>query len=183
MSHRLVDEDLTARGLRDAEALAERLRPEQPAYAVLACSPLLPRPAYRRDPGSRLGSGIDLELEDLREVDVGDLDGRTDPDAWSIYRGSSRHGAAATSSPFPGRRGRDELAARLRRALAAVGPGRGPRRALVVAHGANLRAALPLLTGLPDPATDLATGGIARLTVTLGVPVEATSVELLRWGG
>jgi broad specificity phosphatase PhoE len=40
--------------------------------------------------------------------------------------------------------------------------------AIVIAHGASIRAALPTLTGQPDPGADLATGAVARLSVTRG---------------
>ena len=50
----------------------------------------------------------------------------------------------------------------------------------MVAHGANLRAALPCLAGEPDPGADLPTGGVAGLEVHHGgFPV----VRLVSWPG
>ncbi|MGA8460693.1 MAG: hypothetical protein WB800_35220, partial [Streptosporangiaceae bacterium] len=69
---------------------------------------------------------------------------------------------------------------RLLRALTAVARSAAAERALVVAHGANLRAALPCLAGEPDPGTDLPTGGVAALHVRpSGLPV----VRLVSWPG
>jgi broad specificity phosphatase PhoE len=55
-----------------------------------------------------------------------------------------------------------------------------PQDAIVVAHGASIRSALPALTGQPDPGADLATGGLARLVVTPGSG-SAVDVALAAW--
>lgn len=51
---------------------------------------------------------------------------------------------------------------------------------MVVAHGANLRAALPGLTGLPDPGKDLGTGQFAELEVG-NSGVGSPHIRLLTW--
>ena len=71
--------------------------------------------------------------------------------------------------------------ARLRCTLGRVADTAGQGPALVVAHGANLRAALPALTATPDPGEDLRTGDIAQLDVTLASP-ETLAIRLLSWG-
>jgi broad specificity phosphatase PhoE len=71
--------------------------------------------------------------------------------------------------------------ARLRRALGRVADTAGPGPALVVGHGANLRAALPALTATPEPGEDLRTGGTAQLEVIPAAP-EALAIRLLSWG-
>src|SRR5258708_6975294 len=63
---------------------------------------------------------------------------------------------------FPAGESGCELATRIGRALRAVADEAGAEHAVVVAHGASIRAAVPALTGQPEPGTDLATGGVAR---------------------
>ena len=90
--------------------------------------------------------------------------------------------AGDTGARFPGGEDCQELCARLRRALAAVSSKAGDATSLVVAHGANLRAALPGLTGDPDPGVDLPTGGVAAMRVDPGHLLDA-SVQRLSWPG
>jgi broad specificity phosphatase PhoE len=56
----------------------------------------------------------------------------------------------------------------------------GTEDAVVVAHGASIRAAAPALTGQPDPGADLATGGLARFVVTPGSG-SAIDAALAAW--
>ncbi len=180
-SHRAVDPDLTDRGVREAHALAERLS-GGPAPAVLACSPLRRTRRTAQIVADRLGIPLAEVIEDLREVDVGALDGRGDPASWRVYGtilAAWSHGDL--DARFPGGEDGTELAARLRRALTQVAALAGPGAAVVVAHGANLRAAVPPLTGAPDPGVDLDTGGIARLHVHPGATPGTTLVELRSW--
>ena len=122
-----------------------------------------------------------MELDDLREVNVGELDGRSDAQAWEIYTAVlAAWRAGDTHARFPGGENRDELCARLLRALTAVARSAAAERALVVAHGANLRAALPCLAGEPDPGADLPTGGVAALHVR---PGGFPMVRLVSWPG
>jgi broad specificity phosphatase PhoE len=218
LSYRVFDGDLTDVGRRQARELGERLavRAAGPVR-LLACSPLRRARQTADIVGQRLGLPVAMELDDLREVNVGELDGRSDAQAWEIYTAvlaAWRAGiytavlaawrAGDTRARFPDGENRDELCARLLRALtevarsAAAGhppvladsavPEGSPvpadsaaaERSLVVAHGANLRAALPCLAGEPDPGADLPTGGVAALQVHPGgFPV----VRLVSWPG
>lgn len=84
------------------------------------------------------------ELDELREVNVGDLDGRSDAQAWVIYDSvltDWRHGKPARR--FPGGENNHELEQRLAKALGHIAGHTSGRTAVVVAHGANVRAALP----------------------------------------
>jgi broad specificity phosphatase PhoE len=130
-------------------------------------------------------------------VNVGDLDGRNDAQAWEIYTAVLAAWRAGDSQArFPGGENRDELCTRLLRALTAVAraaeagrsrasvrTGVGEGRSLVVAHGANLRAALPCLAGERDPGADLPTGGLATLHVDLAGPADHPVVRLVSWAG
>ncbi len=171
-SYRVFDGDLTETGREQALRLADRLAGQAgEPVRLLACSPLRRARQTADIIGRRLGLPVALELEDLREVNVGALDGRSDPEDWDTYTRvlrAWRAGEAGTR--FPGGEDRDELCARLGRALAAVARRAGEVTSLVVAHGANLRAAVPGLAGEPDPGADLPTGSVAALWVDPGRP-------------
>lgn len=180
-SHRIFDGDLTGTGRQQAEALGGHLAAMGGARAgALICSPLRRARQTAQIIGSRLGLPIACELEDLRELDVGALDGRSDAAAWDIYAmvlAAWRQGD--TQARFPGGESRDELCARLRRALATAARASPAAATLIVAHGASLRAALPGLTGRPDPGSDMPTGTVASLHVDTCGPAPA--IGLLRW--
>jgi broad specificity phosphatase PhoE len=193
LSYRVFDGDLTDAGRGQARDLGERLAGAGGGdrIGLLVCSPLRRARQTAEIVGQRLGLPVAMELDDLREVNVGDLDGRSDPRAWEIYaRLLAAWRAGDASARFPGGENRDELCARLLRALTvvtsiatgAVADGAAPGRSLVVAHGANLRAALPGLTGGADPGADLPTGAIAALRVTPGAQA-GPPVRLTSWPG
>jgi len=171
-SYRVFDGDLTETGREQAQRLADRLAGQAgDPVRLLACSPLRRARQTADIVGRRLGLPVALELEDLREVNVGALDGRSDPEAWDTYTRvlrAWREGEAGAR--FPGGEDRDELCARLGRALATVARRAGEVTSLVVAHGASLRAAVPGLAGEPDPGADLPTGSVAALRVDPGRP-------------
>jgi broad specificity phosphatase PhoE len=180
-SHRIFDGDLTATGRRQAEALAAELAVRRGGpVGALVCSPLRRARQTAQIIGGRLGLTIACELEDLRELDVGALDGRSDSAAWEIYAAvlaAWRQGD--TQARFPGGENRDELCTRLRLALVTTARASPAEVTLMIAHGASLRAAIPGLTDRPDPGTDMPTGTIARLHVgTLG---PAPAIRLLSW--
>src|SRR5580692_9913654 len=194
LSYRVFDGDLTDVGRGQARELGERLAAADAGQVqLLACSPLRRARQTAEIVGRRLGLPVAMELDDLREVNVGDLDGRSDARAWEIYAAVLEAWRAGdTQARFPGGENRDELCARLRWALTAVArgaaAGRSPAvahggedgRSLVVAHGANLRAALPCLAGEPDPGADLPTGAVAALHVH---PGGSPVVRLVSWPG
>jgi probable phosphoglycerate mutase len=180
-SYRIFDGDLTDRGVRQAEQLAAALQADGHHYGLLVSSPLRRAHQTAQIVSARLGLPIWAELEDLREVNVGDLDGRSDDTAWHIYDevlGEWRSGQLAHR--FPGGESGHELAARTGRALRVIAERAGTDDAVVVAHGASIRAALPILTGQPDPGADLPTGAVASLTVAIG-PGSAASIALVAW--
>ena len=152
-SYRVFDGDLTGTGRQQAANLARRLADGAgEPVGLLACSPLRRARQTAEIVGHRLGLAVALELEDLREVNVGELDGRSDEEAWDTYaRVIAAWKAGETEVRFPGGEDCAELCARLRRALAAAARSAGDRRSLLVAHGANLRAALPGLAGRAGP--------------------------------
>jgi broad specificity phosphatase PhoE len=194
LSYRVFDGDLTDVGRGQARELGRRLAAGGgDPIGLLACSPLRRARQTADIVGQRLGLPVAMELDDLREVNVGELDGRSDARAWEIYAAVlAAWRAGDTQARFPGGENRDELCARLRRALTAVaqvavggrsrvaahGAVAGP--SLIVAHGANLRAALPCLAGEPDPGADLPTGAVAALHVR---PGGSPVARLVSWPG
>jgi broad specificity phosphatase PhoE len=179
-SYRSFDGDLTELGRRQAHQLGEHLAIEDRPYTLLAASPLRRAVQTAEIVAGHLGIDIGTTSDDLRELNVGDLDGRNDQEAWTTYNAvlqSWRGGDLAAR--FPGGEDCHELVSRLRAALTKIVTDAGDGPALVIAHGANLRAALTTMTGTPDPGTDLSTGSLARLTVT--THDGATTVELHDW--
>lgn len=180
-SHRVFDGDLTDIGRQQAEELAARLA-TSPAGRIgqLISSPLRRARHTAQIISDRLGLPIAYELDDLRELNVGELDGRSDPAAWETYAAVlTAWQEGRTWARFPGGEDRGELCARLRRALATVARTSAGSASLIVAHGANLRAALPGLAGAPDPGTDIPTGAVATLRVD--TDGQALAVRLLTW--
>jgi broad specificity phosphatase PhoE len=145
-SYRVFDGDLTDAGRQEAQELADRLAGNAgEPIGLLACSPLRRARQTAEIIARRLGLAVTMELDDLREINVGGLDGRSDERGWDTYaRVLAAWRAGETEVRFPGGEDCAELCARLRRALAAAARSAGDRRSLLVAHGANLRAALPM---------------------------------------
>lgn len=180
-SYRVFDGDLTDRGIAQAGQLAGALRAAGYGYGLLVCSPLRRARQTAGIISARLQLPVAAELEDLREVNVGDLDGRNDDRAWQAYEATlARWRSGELGQRFPGGESGDELATRIGRALRVIARWAGAEDAIVVAHGASIRAAVPALTGQPDPGADLATGGLARFVVTPGSG-SATDVALAAW--
>ncbi len=168
-SYRVFDGDLTSRGMTQAQHLADRLHAATDRYGLLVCSPLRRARQTAQIVSDRLGLPVAAELDDLREVNVGELDGRADAAAWQVYHATlTAWRSGQLSQRFPGGESGAELAARTRRALLGIAAKAAGADALVIAHGASIRAAVPALTGQPDPGRDLATGAVARLSVTSG---------------
>lgn len=181
LSYRVFDGDLTDRGIAQAQRLADRLHAATDRYGLLVCSPLRRARQTAEIVSARLGLPVGAELEDLREVNVGEMDGQADDSAWRVYKAIlAAWRSGQLSQRFPGGESGYELAARTRRALASIAAQAGGMDAAVIAHGASIRAAVPVLTGQPDPGRDLATGDVARFSVTCGHGM-AVQIALTTW--
>jgi broad specificity phosphatase PhoE len=177
-SFRVYDESLTERGCQQARDLATRLA-AGPAPDRIVCSPLRRAAETAAILAEALGTTDVTADENLREVNVGSLDGRNDARSWDTYNrvlDAWRHGDYTAS--FPDGEDCTELATRLRAAFTAM-TWPGDDQVLAVAHGANIRAALPLLATVRDPGHDLPTGGTARFRTA---PADAgVRLRLVSW--
>lgn len=183
LSHRVVDHPLTARGVEQASAVARYLGPLVSDGPVF-CSPLRRARQTAGPIAERIGARVVVD-ERLREVNVGILDGRCDPEAWAAYTGTHRAWRAGEGDRrFPGGESAGELTTRLRAAFADIVRAAEGTAAVVVGHGGILRAGLPGLC--PDLTPQALPADVANCSVTeLMLCADATRGvvgELLRWG-
>jgi broad specificity phosphatase PhoE len=164
LSHKVIDYPLTGLGVTQATTLARRLARQD--LAAIYASPL--RRAIQTAEIIARPTGSDVVIvEELRELNVGDLDGRSDEEAWAVHdQVLADWQAGSHGSAFPG--GEDyyqaaaRLAAGLRNALRHPDGG----RVLFIGHGAILRATIAAICpGCQRPATDLRNCGVAELAL------------------
>lgn len=101
----VCDESLTGRGCRQARDLAAQLA-AGPAPDRIVCSPLRRAAETAAILAEALGTADVTADENLREVNIGSLDGRNDARSWDTYNSvldAWRHGDYCR--PVPGRRG------------------------------------------------------------------------------
>jgi probable phosphoglycerate mutase len=184
LSHRVVDTDLTELGRQQATELGERLAADPLRVRAVVCSPLRRARQTAAVVAARLGLGEPTMCEDLRELDVGTLDGRYDHAAWEVYHQVLAAWSDGLSTVrFPGGENALDLAARVGRALeTAAAPGHDPAGrptdscVLVVAHGGNVRCSTARLTGT-EPGPDLPNCGWVTFEVSRPGPV----IRVLEW--
>jgi probable phosphoglycerate mutase len=182
LSHKVIDYPLTDLGVAQATTLARQLAGE-PGPAAIYASPLRRAAQTAEIIAARTSSDV-MIVEGLRELDVGDLDGRCDEEAWAVYHQvlagwrAGRHDSA-----FPGGEDYFQMTARL--ACVMRGALRHPpgSRVLMVGHGGIIRAAIPALCpGSPVPGSDLPKCGIAELALR-PVPAECPGLPCFRIHG
>jgi probable phosphoglycerate mutase len=166
LSCRAVDYPLTERGIAQATAVAGQLS-RQCAPAAIYASPLR-RAAQTADIiAGRLGLPVVI-LEDLRELDVGELEGRSDEQAWATYLEVAYGWLAGDyGRRYPGGEDFHQVLARVTRALTRASDHPPGSRVLMIAHDGLIRVALPALC--PDaepPANGLPQCGIAELAIS-----------------
>jgi broad specificity phosphatase PhoE len=163
LSHRVADHPLTDLGVAQATALGRQLD-RLPAPLAVYVSPLR-RAVQTAEIIVECAGGAVTVVEELRELNVGELDGRRDAEAWAIHdRVLADWGAGRHDSAFPG--GEDYYQATARFAVGLANVLRHPEgsRVLVVGHGAILRAGvLAICPGAPTPTVDLHNCEIAEL--------------------
>lgn len=150
-SNRRVDLDLTGRGVVQATQAAEFLAAQPMGTGPVFSSPLRRALQTAEIIAARLGRPVEV-LEDLREVDLGDLEGRSDAAAvdqyWDVLA-SWRAGDRSRS--FPGGENHLQMAARIEAALERVTSASAGQPGVVAAHAGLLRAGFTHLLDDPFP--------------------------------
>jgi broad specificity phosphatase PhoE len=179
LSHKIIDYPLTELGVIQAAALARQMA-DEPGPAAIYASPLRRAVQTAEIIAARTGSDVVI-AEGLRELDVGDLDGRSDQDAWAAYhRVLADWRAGRHDSAFPGGEDYRQMTTRLAAVMGNALCHPPGSRILIVGHGGLIRAAIPALCpGTPVPASDLPNCGIAELALH-PAPVGATGI-LRHW--
>jgi broad specificity phosphatase PhoE len=174
LSHRIGEHSLTDRGRRQARALAEWLERER--MSAVYSSPLHRALETASVVAGRLGATL-ITLEGLREVNVGDLDGRSDEEAWKIYRGvveGWRRGDAAAR--FPGGEDYREAEDRLTRALVEISSRPAQAGLVVISHGEILTQVLSRLVELPARAP-----AVLDVAAVIVLERDGDTWRCLRW--
>ncbi len=161
---RVIDPPLSPKGVTDAERIAERLASE--GIRRIYSSPL--RRALQTAQALASRSHLDLEvLPDLREVDVGVLDGKSSKSKknWEIYeRVLEKWSAGDLEAAFEGGESLGQVCKRARRVIDVLNSGSDLDRIAVVTHAVFLMIFLPLL--LDDFPNDLERYSLPRGSIT-----------------
>ena len=147
-SHRKLDHELTERGLAQARQAAEYLAAQPIGDGPIYVSPLKRAIMTAEIIGECLERPL-VVIEELREIDVGALEGRSDPEAielfWQILQ-SWRDGDRSRS--FPEGENHHAMSERVQRVLRRIRSA-APGPHVVVAHAGLLRAGFTHLLGEP----------------------------------
>lgn len=161
---RVIDPPLSPKGVTDAERIAERLASE--GIRRIYSSPL--RRALQTAQALASRSHLDFEvLLDLREVDVGVLDGKSSKSKknWEIYeRVLEKWSAGDLEAAFEGGESLGQVCKRARRVIDVLNSGSDLDRIAVVTHAVFLMIFLPLL--LDDFPNDLKRYSLPRGSIT-----------------
>lgn len=161
---RVIDPPLSPKGVTDAERIAERLADQ--GIEEIYSSPL--RRAVQTAQALASRSHLEFEvLPDLREVDVGVLDGKSSKSKrnWEIYeRVLERWSVGDMEAAFEGGESLGEVCERARRVLEILHSASDSGRIAVVTHAVFLMIFLPLL--LDDFPNDLERYSLPRGSIT-----------------
>lgn len=176
LSCRYVDEPLTETGVRQAGQAAAWLadRPIRRIYA----SPLLRAKQTAEIVGARLTLGCTI-AEELREIDCGTLEGRSDPEAWGLFQQVVvRWTSGDLEAGFEGGETGQHAVNRLGRLLRGLPDGEGDT--LLVGHGGIF--AIGLLKLCPDfKITSSADLYLANTGIVL-VDRAPEGFSIVKWG-
>ena len=143
LSCRFVDFSLTDRGRRQAEALAQHLSAgHEGAVEAVFASPL----RRARETADIIGEQLGLEttvLEELRELDCGELEGRSDVEAWALHDEIDRAWVSGVAgATFPGGEDLPTLLERFGAGLRAIVERNPGGRSVAVGHAGLMRIGL-----------------------------------------
>ena len=159
-SYRAVDPGLTPRGQQQARALAAFLADKH--IARIYSSPL--QRAHQTALAIEQTTGAPIEVrEELRELDIGVLEGRSDDEGWAIHdKVHQRWWQDDWDAAFPGGENFHTVRSRVTGVLDEVAERHPAEDVVVVGHGGIFCAVLPRLCSIPwDAATPFTLGNAA----------------------
>lgn len=179
MAYKVVDLPLTELGRRQARALG--LWFADKPLARIYSSPLKRAKETASFIAETTGAAI-VEAEDLRELDVGELDGKNDPATWEIHDAIlARWALDEWETPFPGGERLQDAYDRLSRFLQHVAEMHPTEDVAAVGHGGLFWTVLPRICPVPGPNGAKPTG-LKNTAVTL-LHHESGSLACRAWGG
>ena len=168
-TYRRIDHDLTARGRGQSGEVADYLAGQPLGDGPVFSSPLKRARQTGGAIAERLGKPLQV-IEELHELNVGDLEGQSGPEAvaywWSVLRDWER-GERATR--FAGGENHFELTERVRTGLGKLRAASGDGPVVLAAHAGLLRIGFRNLA-LPVPPVDLAIPNCSVSHLELGAP-------------
>lgn len=138
-SNRLVDHSLTERGRRQADEVAGFLSREYIGSGAIYASPLRRAQETARPIAEALGRPIEV-IEEFREVDMGELEGTSGPEAVQCWWETIAAWVAGdVDRRFPGGESHSELTKRLKAGFQKIANSATDGPQVVVAHAGLLR--------------------------------------------
>lgn len=182
MSYKIIDYSLTEKGKEQGRYLAEWLANKQ--IARIYSSPLKRALETSEIVAQRLSLPEITVLEDLREVNVGVLDGRKDAASWELHNTIVRRWFEGEAElTFENGENHLILRERLERALKQIIAENADlddeQGVVVVCHGGILVFGLPWLC--EDLTLEVARTGLSNTAVTV-IDVKEERLSCLQWG-
>jgi len=181
LSHKIVDYSLTLRGVEQAQYLAEWL--DDHKIARIYSSPLKRAHETAQIIATRLKIVEIRLIEELRELNVGVLDGKGDPDSWELHNAILKSWWEGEPEPtFEGGENHHGLRQRLCLSIEQIVKENidiKEGNIVVMGHGALFTFGLPALcTNLP---IEKVSGGLRNTAVAV-VEVNQSGYNCLHWG-
>jgi len=168
-TYRKIDHDLTARGWEQSREVAAWLATQPVGSGPVFCSPL----KRARQTGSviaeRLGKPLHV-IEELHELNVGDLEGQSGPEAVAYWRSVLDDWAAGKrATRFAGGENHFELTERMRAGFDQIRAAAGAGPTILAAHAGLLRVGFRSLAE-PVPPVYLEIPNCSVSRIELGDP-------------
>ena len=166
---RKLDHNLTSKGVEQSHQVAEFLATQEMGSGPVFCSPLKRARQTAAVIAERLQRSVHV-LEELHELDVGDLEGASGPAAIRYWRSVLDDWARGKrETRFAGGEDHFELTARVERSFARLRAHAGAGPVVLAAHAGLLRVGFCNLA-TPVPPVDLAIPNCSVSRLELGEP-------------
>ena len=178
MAYKVIDHPLTDQGEKQAEALGRWFLDR--ALGAIYTSPLRRARQTAEKVAEATGAPL-VEREELRELNVGELDGKGDAASWALHdEVVARWRVGDLAACFPGGESYDEVFERVERAVHEVIALHLEEDVALVAHGGIFTSVLPRLCVVPgyDWSEQLKLGNTA---ITI-LRHEGGQLACERWG-